>query len=500
MIRRSVRRGFLAAVAAALLLPVAALAHPLGNFTINHYAGIRVRPAEVLVDAVVDMAEIPTFQARQEIDTDGDGEVSAAEEGVARDTRCAELLGSLELTVSGARQQLGLVGSDVSFPPGVSGLSTMRLVCTYRAPLATPIGQATPIGFADRSFPERIGWREVVVEGDGVTLDAPGIPTVSASARLTAYPTDLLSVPLDFREVAFTASPGGPPAGEWSVPETGVDAAPESPGTGSVPGGVSSEVPSVFSADLTPAVALLSLATAIALGAGHALTPGHGKTLMAAYLVGTRGTAVHAVGLGLSVTVSHTIGILALAVLVVAAQSALPPDVVVRWLPLLAALTIVGVGAWMVAGEVRRRRIGHAAHEHPHEHEHPQDHLHSHGGVSHSHAPAAGTTITWRSLFVLGLAGGIIPSTNALLILLGTIAAGRAPFGVVLVVAFGIGMALVLGGVGLALVLARERIDRLPSGGMVGQISGVAPLAAAVLVLGLGVWLTSQAILSPPSL
>jgi nickel/cobalt exporter len=499
VIRRSVGRGFLAAMAVALLLPVAALAHPLGNFTINHYAGIRVRPAEVLVDAVVDMAEIPTFQARQEIDADGDGEVSAAEEGVARDTRCTDLLGSLELTVGGARQMLGLVGSDVSFPPGVSGLSTMRLVCTYRASLTAPIGQATPIGFADRSFPERIGWREVVVEGDGVTLDAPGIPTVSASARLTAYPTDLLSAPLDFGAVAFTASPGGPPAGAWSVPETGVDAAP-APGTGSVPGGVSSEVPSIFSADLTPAIALLSLATAVALGAGHALTPGHGKTLMAAYLVGTRGTAVHAIGLGLSVTVSHTIGILALAVLVVAAQSALPPDVVVRWLPLLAALTIVGIGTWMVAGEVRRRRAVPITHDHAHAHAHPHDHPHGHGGVSHSHAPAAGTTITWRSLFVLGLAGGIIPSTNALLILLGTIAAGRAPFGVVLVVAFGIGMALVLGGVGLALVFARERIDRLPADGMIGRISGVAPIAAAVLVLGLGVWLTSQAILSPPSL
>ena len=496
-------RGLAAGLALSVVVPVAALAHPLGNFTINHYAGIRVRPAEILVDAVIDMAEIPTFQVRQEIDLDGDGEVAPAEEAAARAEQCGELGRSLELSVAGARSNLGLVGADVSFPPGVNGLSTMRLVCTYRATLDAPIAAATSISFADRSFPERIGWREVVVEGDGVSVDAPGIPTTSPSARLTAYPEDQLAVPLDHREVAFTASPGGPAAGPWNVPETGVDAAPVSSGAGVVPGGVRAEVPSVFTADLTPAIAVLALATAFALGAGHALTPGHGKTLMAAYLVGTRGTAVHAVGLGLSVTVSHTLGILALAVLVVAAQTALPPDVVVRWLPLVAALTIVAIGAWMVAGEVRRRRGGprdSEARDHAHAQEHEHEHEHEHGGVRHSHAPPAGSTITWRSLFALGLAGGIIPSTNALLILLGTIAAGRGPFGIVLVVAFGLGMALVLTGVGLALVLARDRIERLPSGGRLGRVAAAAPLVAAVLVLGLGIWLTGQAVLAPPTL
>ncbi len=197
------------------------------------------------------------------------------------------------------------------------------------------------------------------------------------------------------------------------------------------------ELPSIFrEASLTPLLLLVSVLTAAALGAGHALTPGHGKTLMAAYLVGSRGTVLHAAGLGLSVTVSHTIGILVLAALVVGAQDVLAPDAVMRGAPVVAAISIVAIGGWMLMSELRRRRRV-ATSGQPADIAH--DATHGHDGVSHRHAPADGSTITWRSLFVLGLAGGLIPSTSALLILLGAIAAGRAGFGFVLVVAFGLG-------------------------------------------------------------
>lgn len=140
-------------------------------------------------------------------------------------------------------------------------------------------------------------------------------------------------------------------------------------------------------------------------------------------------------------------------------------------------------------------------HDHDHDHVHEAGHAHgapagahAHGGVTHSHLPAAGSTITWRSLFVLGLAGGLIPSTSALLILLGSIAAGRAGFGFILVVAFGLGMALVMGGLGIALVLARTRVDRMAPSSTLGRAATYIPLAAAVLVLSLGVYLTAQAV------
>src|SRR4029077_992631 len=113
-----------------------------------------------------------------------------------------------------------------------------------------------------------------------------------------------------------------------------------------------------------------------------------------------------------------------------------------------------------------------AAHDHEHEHDHGHEHepaVHSHGGGAHSHVPSDGSTLSWRGLFALGLAGGLIPSTSALFILLGSIVAGRPAFGFLLVVIFGLGMAAVMSGVGLTIVLARGRLDRVPSSSGVGR-------------------------------
>ncbi len=536
------RAGRLAGLAfgfvAALTIPAMALAHPLGNFTINHYAGIRVEPDRIQLDIVLDQAEIPTFQARLAFDLDGDGEVSDAEADAGRLTACNGMTPSLELMVDGVRQAPVLTAAGLTFPPGVGGLSTMRFVCEYDVALAAPITAATTLTFRDTSFADRLGWREIVVQGSGVMVAATTgeLRPATISDRLSKYPTNQLAQAPRDMAISLTAAPGGatlsPSVATDASPVPGADeeptsapdasatasprasAAPVAAGVpGGAPGGVSgSELPSIFrEANLTPIVLLVSLLTAGALGAGHALTPGHGKTLMAAYLVGTRGTVWHAAGLGLSVTVSHTIGILVLAGLVVGAQDVLAPDLVVRVAPFVAAVSIVAIGGWMLLSEVRRRRAARAvraavagAHDHDHDHEHshaPADpEMHSHGGVAHSHLPTAGSTITWRSLFVLGLAGGLIPSTSALLILLGSIAAGRAGFGFILVVAFGLGMALVMGGIGVALVLARGRVDRMAPSSALGRLSNVIPLAAAVLVFSLGLYLTAQAVAGTPVL
>ena len=523
---------------AILALPTVALAHPLGNFTINHYAGVRVEGDRLLLDVVIDQAEIPTFQARLTFDTDGDGEVSDAEADAGRISACNGLTSSLELKVDTVRQSLMLTDAGLTFPPGVGGLSTMRMVCEYTAALAAPLATGAKVAFADTSFSNRLGWREIVVSASGTTVAAVGdaMRVTSTSERLTHYPTNQLAQAPNDATIALSITAGGamlPPfvapdavpvlgAGGVVVPSPVAPVAtprPVAPAAvvGNAPGGVTgAELPSIFrTADLTPVVLLVSLLTAGALGAGHALTPGHGKTLMAAYLVGSRGTVWHAAGLGLSVTVSHTIGILALAALIVGAQDVLAPDAVVRGAPVVAAISIVAIGGWMLISEVRRRRRASAAaslvraHDHDHEHDHPHEHVHedahelsehSHGGVTHSHLPAEGSTITWRSLFVLGLAGGLIPSTSALLILLGSIAAGRAGFGFVLVVAFGLGMALVMGGIGVALVLARGRVDRMPASSALGRASGFIPLGAAVLVFSLGLYLTAQAVGGTPVL
>jgi ABC-type nickel/cobalt efflux system permease component RcnA len=328
---------------------------------------------------------------------------------------------------------------------------------------------------------------------------------------LTDYPADRLASPLAIDAVEFRAQPGGPALEPFVAPDAGrVDGEADTerpdigpPAAAAVPGGIATDLPAVFQArDLSPAVLLAALATALALGAGHALTPGHGKALIAAYLVGRRGSARHAAALGLSVSASHTLGILTLAALIAGAGAALPSDVVVRWMPAVAALAITGVGAWMLHGELRRRRARGAARDRGRPMQ-ERDRAHGHG---HGHAggtpddrdagddgPMPPTTVTWRSLFALGLAGGVVPSTSALVILLGAIAAGRPAFGVVLVLAFGLGMAAVMAGLGLALVLGRNRFARLAQRSRLAALAPWAPLAAAVLVLALGVWLTAQA-------
>jgi nickel/cobalt exporter len=521
---------------ASLAIPLAAAAHPLGNFTINHYAGITVSPVSIHLDIVIDMAEIPAFQERQRMDADGDGTVDDTESGAGATGDCTALVESLHLTRNGTGLSLSSVAHAVSFPPGAGGLSTLRLECSFDAALDPAITGPTTIDFTDRSYTERIGWREIVVIADGVAVDSNGLPSTSPSQRLTAYPADMISLPLDVRSAHLVARPGGAPAAS-ARPTAGPAGAPGAT-AGAVPGGVSSaELPDIFrSADLTPVVLFASLITAVGLGAGHAVTPGHGKTLMAAYLVGSRGTAIHAVGLGLSVAVSHTLGILALAFLIVGAEGVLPPDVVYRAAPVVAAISIVAIGGWMLIGEVRRRmrarRIrasisatgGDAEHDHQHpgDHEHPHaDHVaeahdhdvhdhehdhehdageHGHGGIRHSHLPRPGTTLTWRGLFGLGLAGGLIPSTSALLILLFSIQTGRPAFGLALVLAFGLGMAIVMSCVGLGLIVARGRLDRLPRRSALGRLAGYAPLIASFAVLCLGLVLTWQAVVGRPVL
>ena len=494
----------------------------------------------IALDVVIDLAEIPAFQERIRIDLDGNGGVEDDERLAAREPECNALTPKLGLRADGAALALRLTAAGLDFPAGAGGVPTMRLVCEYEAVAASPLIGGQAITFADTSYPERIGWREIVVLGDSVAIGGArggAAPTsTDVSKRLTAYPKELLTQPLDVRSVAFTASAGGtglppfeapdaePLTGTGPSPGASPGASPVPSGAGSpsptatsgpaaVPGGVGGDIPAIFQAtDLTPLVALGSILLAMALGAGHALTPGHGKTLMAAYLVGTRGTIRHAAGLGLAVTVSHTLGILALALLITGAETALPADVVVRIVPVVAALAFVAIGASMLIAEIRRRRRGaallalahHDDHDHDHDHDHDAGHSedqeqapageHSHGVVRHSHLPSDDRILSWRNLFALGLAGGIIPSTNALIILLGTIVVGRAAFGVVLVVAFGLGMAVVLGGVGALMVLARERMARLPSSHAIGRAARHAPLVASVAVLGIGLWLTAQAV------
>ena len=411
------------------LAPAAADAHPLGNFTINHYLGIVVRPDVVLLDYVVDMAEIPAFQERPAIEVDP-----------AR--ACRDLADGIRVRLDGRRLIAVPTTDRLAFPPGQGGLDTLRLECGYRAELGTRASSPV-LDVEDLNHADRIGWREIVARGEGTALGTT-LPSESVTARLTAYPQSLVASPLDVRSGAARVTLPTRDALPIAIP------APD---------------------DAVGVLAALLLA--VGLGAFHALTPGHGKTVLAAYLVGTRGTRRQALFLALSVALSHTAGVLGLAVLTLAGSAVLAPERVYPYLSTASGALVVALGAWMVATRVRHAH----AHRHAHEHERPT------------------TALGWRSLAALGLAGGLVPSASALVLLLGAISLHRSELGLVLVLAFGVGMATVLVGVGQALVGARGLAARwLAEHGRFRAAVAVAPSLAAVTVLLLGLGMTAQSL------
>jgi nickel/cobalt exporter len=514
-----------AAIAAVLglVFPAVALAHPLGNFTINHFEALRVGTDRIALDVVIDRAEIPAFQERQRLDLNGDGKLQPSELDGQPELACGALAPNLRLAVSNASLALSLRAAGLGFPPGAGGLTTMRLVCEFEAALDAPIASNTSLTFEDSSFVERIGWREIVVVGDGVTVRSDPASSSAGPAgisnRLTSYPADRLAQPLAMSSIAVSLHAGGPALPVWTAPDASpLESAPApAPATaeealGAVPGGVGQDLAALVDVhDLTPVAILVSLAIAFGLGIVHAISPGHGKTIMAAYLVGGRGSSRQAVGLGLAVTVSHTLGVLVLAGITLAASSVLPPERLYPVLGVASGGLVILIGGSLLWSRLRivlRAGTNGHGHRHPdghgHEHsrEHVLDHVHEqeHGHPHpHSHGPEPGDSISWRGLLALGLSGGLVPSASALILLLGSIAAGRVAYGLVLVVGFGLGMAVVLAGIGLLLVHARRFAERRLGEGRttvdrLRRVTLPIQLATAGLVVVLGVFLTGQAL------
>ena len=478
------RRGAVLAALAAILLvagATGAAAHPLGNFTVNTSSGLRVGPDRLEVDYVVDMAEIPTFQTRQAIDADHDGKIAAGEAAAWRDRECPRLASGLRATVDGQALTLTASGSALSFPEGVGGLDTLRLECALAAPLPAARAGGRSLSYADGNHQGRVGWREVTAVGDRVTLESADVPTTSTSARLTAYPEDQLSSPLDQRTASLRFHPGGPPA------PAGGTGAPEAAARGGVDQATAAFTALVGERSLSPGFAVVALLLAVGLGAAHALAPGHGKTVMAAYLVGLRGTLGQAATIGATVTLTHTAGVLLLG-LVLTTSRAVASERVYPWLGLGSGLLLTAVGIGLLV----RARSGHHRHPHGHghDHEHPQGHDHGHGDPV-----PGGRPLGRRGLVALGLAGGLVPSPSAVVVLLGGIALGQAWFGVALVLAYGLGMAATLTGVGLLLAHLRTRMDRrlhIPAGSLLARASRLLPAATASVIVVVGLALAAN--------
>ncbi|HMI21494.1 MAG TPA: sulfite exporter TauE/SafE family protein [Gaiellaceae bacterium] len=429
------RLAFLVAVAGALMVPALAAAHPLGNFTINRFSRVEASGHRLYVRYVLDLAEIPTFQA-------GHIDARAYARRIARNA---------QLVVNGRAGRLVPLGTALAHPRGAAGLRTTRLEVILAGPT---LNDGVSISYQDDNYKDRIGWKEIVI----------GPKAHSTSDELRAYPKNLLQSPLDITSVRTQLAPTNGP----DVPPT-------------LSSGKTLEAPdrvadagfsSLIGRDhLSALVILASLAAAFFWGMAHALSPGHGKTIVAAYLVGQRGTPWHAAALGAIVTATHTIGVFALGLVTLALSAFIVPEQLYPWLNLVSGVLVVAIGA-----TVFRSRFRHRGHTHDHGHHH---HHHEH------EAP------TRRSLVAVGITGGLLPCPSALVVLLAAISLHRVAFGMLLIVAFSAGLALSITGIGLVAVYAKQIFKRAS---FEGRLVRLLPAASALVILAAGLAMTVRAL------
>jgi len=296
------------------------------------------------------------------------------------------------------------------------------------------------------------------------------VRAVSTSARLTRYPQDLLQSPLEERSTTFDVRPGGAAAAATPASLEGPTRAPPR----GVDGATRAFTSLVSRHGLSVGFGLVALLLAILLGAVHALAPGHGKTVMAAYLVGERGSLRQASVIGMTVTATHTAGVLALG-LVLSASSLVAPERLYPWLGVASGGLLAVIGASLLRRAVRSRF--HLRHHH-----------------HHHHAGDEPRPVGMRALVAMGFAGGLVPSPSALVVLLGAIALGRVWFGVVLVVAYGLGMAATLTAAGVLLVRARRALDRrvAPGRERLMRVTQALPVATSSVIVVVGVVLAAR--------
>jgi len=419
-----VKRLLLLATVCYLLVPAAvASAHPLGNFTINRFARVEIAGDRLYVRYVVDMAEIPTLQ------------------------RVPIRIAALHISIDGRPVQLTVVRTALAHPRGAAGLHTTRFQAILEGPRVT---HRAAIAVDDRNYAARIGWKEIIF----------GSRTRSASSELRAYPNDLLSSPLDVSRASALLQPTNDrqpmllTGKALAAPDRIADS-----GFASLVG----------RRHLSALVVLASLALAVFWGAAHALSPGHGKTIVSAYLVGSRGTPWHAAVLGLITTATHTAGVFALGGVTLLLSQWIVPDRLYPWLDLSAGLMVVGVGAVVLASRARHARAHRHHHQHHHHHEHGER----------------------RSLVAVGISGGLLPCPSALVVLLAAISLHRVAFGMLLVFAFSLGLAVAITCVGLAAVLAKRAFARFDGR---GRLLTVLPAVSALVIVIAGVAMVARAL------
>ena len=452
-----------------------AATHPMGNFSVNHYARLEPDAHGVTIRYVMDLAEIPTFEMLQQWGSDADLQKKAMEEARAWSA-------NLEVTVNGKRVPVRVMRAQVALAEGAGNMQVARITADLQVDAV-----AGALTYEDHNYEGRSGWKEIVGPGGR-----------DRSAGLTAYPQDPMVAPPQELKTAFS----------WTAPVPApvrpvVTVAPRSPGpVTSAPSTATSTAPAVPAAagqvvkgdylsrllhrdHIGWQLTLIGMAVAFGLGAMHAMSPGHGKTIVAAYLVGSRGTFKHALFLGAMVTFTHTASVFLLGFVTLFLSKYVLPEKLFPILGAISGLSIVCVGGMLFFRRLRAR--GHHHHHH-HDHDHAHGHVHDHGdGHSHSHVPEG--EITMGSLIALGASGGLVPCPSALVVLLSAISLGRVGLGILLLVGFSAGLAVVLMGMGV-LVLCVGNL--LPSSERFtgSRAFQLLPVASAAVIACVGLVMT----------
>ena len=496
------------------------LAHPMGNFSINHYAGIRVEKGFVEVKYIIDLAEIPTYQEIQNagiVARLGDATLPPylKEQAAAWDK-------GIRLEVDGQVVRLVPGAVSVIFPPGAGGLPTMKMGVVYRGTIRESSDDTRHLRYADSNFDGHAGWKEIVVTaGKGVTLLGTQQFNVDRSAQLTDYPTNLLNSPPQDLEaefeysvttapvvaaeptpaviaksspVASMAQPAVPVAAANSAPQASVESGLKlAPNKQATPRNRFTEL--MIRPDMGFWFLVTAAFLAAGLGAAHALEPGHGKTIVAAYLVGSRGRTRHAVGLGLLVTAAHTAGVYALGAVVLYASKYVIPERIYPWLSIFSGMVIAVLAVYLLL----RAWTGSEVPE-----EHGDGALHSHwysakrvgadgpdparrDEATGESASVNKKTVPLKQLLLLGITGGIIPCPAALVVLLSAVSLHRVGLGLFLIVAFSLGLATVLITIGIAMVKARSLLSRWKTDSPLTKKWLPMGSATAMLVAGLAI-------------
>src|SRR5882724_34597 len=493
-----------------LSMGVALMAHPMGNFSVSHYTRIAVgsRGADLLY--VLDLAEIPTLETLQRWKMERSSPREELERKAAEQAR--EWVKHLKITVNGRDVAAQFLSADLTISDGAGGLPVTRIATKLRLPVS-----AGKLEFEDGNYPDRAGWKEIVIAAEnGAEIAQATQGDKDRSQVLTAYPQDpTVAPPQDLRAAVEWSADAAPVAEAKKRPpviapipqpppvkakteagETAVAATASTPPQQNAPGTVVrgdylSEL--LHNRDLSLGMMLAGIAVAFGLGAAHALSPGHGKTIVAAYLVGSRGTARHAIFLGGMVTFTHTISVFMLGFVTLFLSRYVAPEKISPVLEVIASVSIVWIGAMLLYKRIRALNgHGHShdhdhADGHDHDHRHVHEHDHDHGPHGHSHVPEGDVTL--GSLIALGASGGLVPCPSGLILLLGAIRFDRVGLGLMLLVAFSAGLAAVLTAIGLMVIYAK---DFLPDSSKANShpVFRLVPVVSAGVVLCVGLVMT----------